>query len=335
MKKLGSICCILLSGFVLNIVFIGCGGKATGADGTVIAEFEWDGKHHITLEEMMAEIDELPDYKKRQYKEKQELEEYMTLMAESRLILCLAKDQNLDEDAEILEKVHDYLHELMVDKLTELEVDQQLTTTEEDFRLYFEENKDRFVEPEQVRGIAIAVANKARAEEVLQQIKDGKDIVEVSKELIDRGEMEGPGSNPADPGATGFFSRHSYPEEAQPFVKVAFDLEVGQTSDEIIVIEFGRPYYMIFRKDEHKQERQQELEEEYVRRNVERAVERDKRKQLMQAWIERLRERAKVKTYIDRIPEAPKEDDADTETEAAEDGSSSADDSMESKSEEQ
>ena len=64
MKKLGSICCILLSGFVLNIVFIGCGGKATGADGTVIAEFEWDGKHHITLEEMMAEIDELPDYKK-------------------------------------------------------------------------------------------------------------------------------------------------------------------------------------------------------------------------------------------------------------------------------
>ncbi len=335
MKKLGSICCILLSGFVLNIVFIGCGGKATGADGTVIAEFEWDGKHHITLEEMMAEIDELPDYKKRQYKEKQELEEYMTLMAESRLILCLAKDQNLDEDAEILEKVHDYLHELMVDKLTELEVDQQLTTTEEDFRLYFEENKDRFVEPEQVRGIAIAVANKARAEEVLQQIKDGKDIVEVSKELIDRGEMEGPGSNPADPGATGFFSRHSYPEEAQPFVKVAFDLEVGQTSDEIIVIEFGRPYYMIFRKDEHKQERQQELEEEYVRRNVERAVERDKRKQLMQAWIERLRERAKVKTYIDRIPEAPKEDDADTETEAAEDDSSSAHDSMESKSEEQ
>ena len=259
----------------------------------------------------------------------------MTLMAESRLILCLAKDQNLDEDAEILEKVHDYLHELMVDKLTELEVDQQLTTTEEDFRLYFEENKDRFVEPEQVRGIAIAVANKARAEEVLQQIKDGKDIVEVSKELIDRGEMEGPGSNPADPGATGFFSRHSYPEEAQPFVKVAFDLEVGQTSDEIIVIEFGRPYYMIFRKDEHKQERQQELEEEYVRRNVERAVERDKRKQLMQAWIERLRERAKVKTYIDRIPEAPKEDDADTETEAAEDDSSSANDSMESKSEEQ
>ncbi len=335
MKKLGNICCILLSGFVLNIVFIGCGGKATGADGTVIAEFEWDGKHHITLEEMMAEIDELPDYKKRQYKEKQELEEYMTLMAESRLILCLAKDQKLDEDAEILEKVHDYLHELMVDKLTELEVDQQLTTTEEDFRLYFEENKDRFVEPEQVRGIAIAVANKARAEEVLQQIKDGKDIVEVSKELIDRGEMEGPGSNPADPGATGFFSRHSYPEEAQPFVKVAFDLEVGQTSDEIIVIEFGRPYYMIFRKDEHKQERQQELEEEYVRRNVERAVERDKRKQLMQAWIEQLRERAKVKTYIDRIPEAPKEDDAGTETEAAEDDSSSADDPIESKSEEQ
>ena len=333
MKIRGSICFIMLSGFALNIAFSGCGGKATGPDGTVIAEFEWDGKHQITLEEMMAEIDELPDYKKRQYKEKEELEEYMTLMAESRLILLLAKDQKLDEDTEILEKVRDYLHELMVERLTEFEVDQQLHTTEEDYRLYFEENKDRFIEPEQVRGIAIAVANKARAEEVLQQIKDGRDIVEVSKELIDRGEMEGPGANPADPGATGFFSRRSYPEEAQPFVNVAFDLEVGQTSDEIIVIEFGRPYYMIFRKDEQKQERQQELDEEYVRRNVERAVERDKRKQLVEEWIDRLRERAQVKTYTDRIPDAPKEDDAAAETEATEDESTAVDDSDESKPE--
>lgn len=335
MKILGSIGFILLCGLALNIVFSGCGGKATSADSTVIAEFEWDGKHQITLEEMMAEINELPDYKKRQYKEKEELEEYMTLMAESRLILCLAKDQKLDEDAEILKKVHEYLHELMVDRLTELEVDQQLTTTEEDYRLYYEENKDRFVEPEQVRGIAIAVANNVRAEEALQQIKDGRDIVEVAKALVDRGEMEGPGANPESPGATGFFSRRSYPEEAQPFVDVAFDLEVGQASDELIVVEFGRPYYMIFRKDEHKQERQQELEEESVRRNVERAVKRNKRKELMQAWIDRLRERAKVKTYTDRIPEAPREDEATTEQETSEEESSSADDSDEGKSEEQ
>ena len=335
MKILGSIGFILLSGFALNIALSGCGGKATGADGTVIAEYEWDGKHQITLEEMMAEINELPDYKKRQYKEKEELDEYMTLMAESRLILCLAKDQKLDEDSEILKKVHDYLHELMVDKLTELEVDQQLKSTKEDYRLYYEENRDRFVEPEQVRGIAIAVANQARAEEILQQIKDGRDVVECAKELLDRGEMEGPGANPADPGATGFFSRRSYPEEAQPFVNVAFDLEIGQTSDELIVIEFGRPYYMIFRKDEHKQERQQELEEEYVHRNVERVVKRDKRKELMQAWIDRLRERAKVKTYTDRIPGKPKEDEAATEQEITEDEFSSDDDSGEVMSEEQ
>ena len=33
---------ILLSAVVLSIPFHGCGGKATGADGMVIAEFEWD-----------------------------------------------------------------------------------------------------------------------------------------------------------------------------------------------------------------------------------------------------------------------------------------------------
>ena len=60
---------------------------------------EWDGKkHHITLEEMQQEISELPEYKQRQYQDKEGLETYMLLMAESRLILSLARDRKLNED---------------------------------------------------------------------------------------------------------------------------------------------------------------------------------------------------------------------------------------------
>ena len=50
----------------------------------------------------------------------------MLLMAESRLILNLAREQKLNEDAEILKKVQDYLHELMVKKITTQEVDDKL-----------------------------------------------------------------------------------------------------------------------------------------------------------------------------------------------------------------
>ena len=91
---------------ILSVTLSGCGGKANAVEGTVIAEFEWKGKHQITLEEMMQEISELPEYKQKQYSETKEgLEEYMTLMAESRLILMMAKEQDLDQDGKIQKKV--------------------------------------------------------------------------------------------------------------------------------------------------------------------------------------------------------------------------------------
>ena len=81
-SQVSRLACLMLIGIVATcVVFNGCGGSATAAEGTVIAEFEWDGKHQITLEEMMQEIAELPEYKQKKYKDKSGLEEYMILMA--------------------------------------------------------------------------------------------------------------------------------------------------------------------------------------------------------------------------------------------------------------
>ena len=108
MNRIIAFFCLLLTGTLL----IGCGSKTEKIKGTIIAEFDWNGeKHHITLEEMMQEISELPDYKQEQYRETKEgLEEYMTLMAESRLILMIAQDKNLQGNEEIQDKIQDYLH---------------------------------------------------------------------------------------------------------------------------------------------------------------------------------------------------------------------------------
>jgi len=102
MNRIIAFFCLLLTGTLL----IGCGSKTEKIKGTIIAEFDWNGeKHHITLEEMMQEISELPEYKQDQYQETKEgLEEYMTLMAESRLILMIAQDNDLQENEEIQEK---------------------------------------------------------------------------------------------------------------------------------------------------------------------------------------------------------------------------------------
>ncbi len=311
---------LLIGVLAIHPVFYGCSDKAIGADGTVIAEYEWKGKHRITLEEMRQEISELPEYKQRQYQDKEGLETYMLLMAESRLILALASDEKLNEDPEILKKVQDYLHELMVKRITTQEVDDKLSLSEADYVAYYEAHKEEYVRPEQVRLLCITLLNKERADEVFAQIKEGKDLAELAQELSDRGELVGPGANPTSPGDTDYFSRDSYPPGTEPFLDAAFAAEIGDTHDGVIEVEVqGQKYYMIFRKDEARDAYQKPLEDEDVRKSVERKAEREKRDALMQEWITQLRERAEVKTFVDRIPEAqPEETEAETETEPEE-----------------
>ena len=310
---------LLLGILATHPIFYSCGDKAIGADGTVIAEFDWNGKQHITLEEMMQEISELPEYKQRQYQDKEGLETYMLLMAESRLILSLARDEKLNEDPEILKKVQEYLHELMVKRITTQEVDDKLTLSEEDYIQYYETHKEEYVRPAQVRLSCITLLDKDRADEAFAQIKGGKDILEVAQELSDRGELVGPGANPASPGDSDYISRDSFPTGTEPFLDAAFAGEKGTLHDGVIEVEVqGQKYFMMFRKDDARDEYQKLLDDEDVRKSVERKAEREKRQQLMDEWVRQLRERAEVKTYIDRIPEAQSEEESAAEEETEE-----------------
>ena len=317
--RLPGISLLLLGILATHPVFYSCSDKAIGADGTVIAEFEWNGKHHITLEEMLQEISELPEYKQRQYQDKEGLETYMLLMAESRLILNLARDQKLNEDVEILKKVQDYLQELMVKKITTQEVDDKLVLTEDDYLAYYEANKADFVRPAQVRLLCITLIDGERADEVSTEIKAGKDITEMAQELSDRGELVGPGANASSPGDTDYFGRDAYPPGTEPFLDAAFAAEIGTLHDDVIEVEVqGQKYYMMFRKDEARDEYQKPFEDEDVRKTIERKVEREKREALLMAWVQQLRERAEVKTYIDRIPEAEPEAEPPAESDSEE-----------------
>lgn len=300
---------LLLALLAVLPLLTGCGDKAIGADGTVITTYEWDGKkHHITLEEMQQEISELPEYKQRQYQDKEGLETYMLLMAESRLILSLARDRKLNEDPELLKKVQDYLHELMVKKITAREVDDKLALTEDDYLRYYEAHKDDYVRPAQVRLLCITLTDKTRADEVFAEIRAGKDIAEAAQELADRGELVGPGANPASPGDTDYISRNAFPEGTEPFLDAAFDADIGALHDGVIEVDVqGQKYFMMFRKDEARDAYQKPFEEEDVRKNVVRKVERERRNAMMAEWVTQLRERAEVKTYTDRIPEAEEE----------------------------
>lgn len=302
---------LMLAMLAVLPLITGCGDKAIGADGTVIATYEWEGKkHHITLEEMQQEISELPEYKQRQYQDKDGLETYMLLMAESRLILSHARDRKLNEDPEILKKVQDYLHELMVKKITAQEVDDKLALTEDDYLRYYEAHQEDYVRPAQVRLLCITLTDEERAHAVFAEIEAGKDIAEAAQELSDRGELVALGANPASPGDTNYISRSDFPEGTEAFLDAAFSTEIGELHDGVIEVEVqGQKYFMMFRKDEARDAYQKPFEEEDVRKNVVRKVEREKRNARLAEWVAQLRESSEVKTFIDRIPEAEPETD--------------------------
>ena len=305
MKRFSIVHTLLFVAIIATLPFLySCGDKAIGADGTVIAEFEWDGKQRITLEEMMQEISELPEYKQRQYRDKAGLEEYMTLMAESRLILCLAKDKKLNEDPEILKKVQNYLIDLMVEKITEQEVESKLLLSEEDYLNYYEANKEDYIRPAQVKLMCITLIDKQRADEVFAELKAGKDIALAAQELSDRGELVGPGANPETPGDTDYIGKNSYPSGTEPFMEAAFNAEIDKLHPSVIEVEVqGSKYYMMFVKKEARDAFQRPFSEEDVRKSIVRKAERERRDMLMKEWTTKLRERAEVKTFIDRIPE--------------------------------
>ena len=180
--------------------------------------------------------------------------------------------------------------------------------TDADYKAYYEAHKVDYVRPAQVRLLCITLTDKERADETSAKIKAGKDIAEAAQELSDRGELTGPGANPAAPGDTDYFGRNNYPSGTEPFLDAAFSAEIGQLHSDVIEVEVqGQKYYMMFRKDEARDEYQKPFDDEDVRKSVERKADREKREALMTQWISQLRERGEVKTYIDRIPEAEPE----------------------------
>ena len=278
----------------LSYVFTGCSQKASPEN--FLAEFD---KQAITLDEFEKEFSELSDREKRKYEGEEGLAEYLTLMAESRMLLDVARDEGLDRDEEMAQQVQDYKDQLIVKELVKREVDDKVAVNDSDLKQYYEENKADYVEPDKIVVTEITLKDEEKAKELMAKIKDGADFTELAKEVDAKGESEGPGAG--NEGKTRPFSESQF-RNAQEFVKTAFALELNQISD-IIVQPMGEiTYYMIIRLDEKIPSRQKEFSE--VEKKIRRLVQKQKKKDQMDSWLEKVKAEKKYKLYPDRIPES-------------------------------
>lgn len=281
-----------------------------------VAEYNWDGSaKQISLADLKAAIEKLPPHRQEKYDDRTSKAEYLDELIAEKLKLLAAIEREFDKDEEFLKKAEDYKHQLMVERLTENEVDNKISYTEEDIKQYYQTNKSEYIEEPEVQATCIALLDEDRAQEVLEEIKGGKDIVAAAKELWEVGELEGPGVNEEEPGRTRFFSRDEA-NEWKELIDTLFEMEIGEMTQEVFETDIrDKTHFMIFSKRDHRPERQKELDE--VRNRVERQVEREKKRQRITEWVKAFTTEGKLKTFPERIPEPQPDEESEEETSPA------------------
>ena len=279
----------------------------------ILVEYKWNGKpYQISLADLNAAIAELPVYRQQNYETREDKAEYLEELIDERLQILRAADDGFDSLAEHLKKLEDYTHQLMVEKLTEAEVDAKIVISDEDLMAQYQANLSDYIEEAKVRATCITVDDEDFGNETLDTIKAGKDIAEMAKELAEVGKLaNGPGTNQDDPGNTYMFTKSASPRWAE-FIDAVFEQEVGEMTDTLFEVDVNEEtFYLIFRKEEHHPDRQQEFDE--VKDDVRRTVEREKKRARINEWVTEITEKGQLKTYPENIPEPPKPEEAETE----------------------
>jgi len=279
----------------------------------ILAEYKWNDKpYQISLADLNAAIAELPVYRQQNYETREDKAEYLEELIDERLQILRAADDGFDSLAEHLKKLEDYTHQLMVEKLTEAEVDNKIDVTDEDLMAHYQANLSEYIEEAKARATCITLDDEDFANETLDAILAGKDIAEMAKELTEAGKLaNGPGTNQDDPGNTYMFTKAASARWTE-FIDAVFEQEIGEMTDTLFEVDVNEEtFYLIFRKEEHQPDRQQEFDE--VKSDVQRTVEREKKRSRINEWVTEITEKGKLKTYPENIPEPPKPEEVETE----------------------
>lgn len=177
--------------------------------------------------------------------------------------------------------------QLKYKKLLEQQFADKIKVTEEEAKEYYENNKQEFENPEQVKASHILIESdpndpnksKKKAEKLLKQIQEGADFAALAK-----ANSEGPSSQRG--GDLGFFSKG---QMVPAFEKVAFNLEPNEVSDEVVKTRFG---YHIIKKTGEKKASTTSFED--AKENIMEQLKNQKRAELARDYINKLKEQADI-----------------------------------------
>jgi peptidyl-prolyl cis-trans isomerase C len=174
---------------------------------------------------------------------------------------------------------------LLMEKVVRQAVYAKVAVAESEVDDYYQEHRDEFDRPAQVRARQIVVASKEEGQRVLGLLRQGEPFTEVARQNSLSPDAE-------EGGDLGFFARGDMPPE---FDAIVFTLPVGRISD-LVQSEYG---FHIFLVEERREALRLPLSE--LRTEIRDRLLAEKEERAYQRWLQDLRGRATIEVDWSRL----------------------------------
>lgn len=256
---------------------IGCSKSGGGkAGGPVVAKID---KAEITKDDFTKEIGRIPEWARQQFQGAEGKDKFLDELIKRELIYQHALKMKLDKDPEYLDKVREFEKMTLVSLVLKKEVEEKAVVNDAEVKAFYDKNADKFTIGTELRASHILVDTEKEANDIEAKIKKGESFADLAKKYSkDRGSADKGGD-------VGYFSRGKMVPE---FENAAASLKPGEVSAPVKT-RFG---YHIIKLTDIKQGNRASFEQSAE--SIQRQLLGEKRKNLFDAYVEKLKGELKV-----------------------------------------
>ncbi|MFW5998711.1 MAG: peptidylprolyl isomerase [Halanaerobiaceae bacterium] len=200
-------------------------------------------------------------------------------LSESQLVETLSQQGigSLDQYKEMF--LNESEQDLLINKLSQ-EVVEEAEVSDQEIENYYNENKERYEQEDQVEASHILLDTEEEAEDIIEQLENGADFSDLAEEYsTDQGSA-------SQGGSLGFFEKNG--QMIPEFEEAAFDLEIGEISNPV-ESQYG---YHVIKVTDKKEAGVQSLTE--VKDNIEQNLLNSKQQQVWEEYVEEIKDEAEI-----------------------------------------
>lgn len=117
-----------------------------------------------------------------EYKAELKKEDLLQQLITQTLLVQQANNLNLQSDPEISFQIKNTIDQILIQVLLEREIIEKTFLEDNEIQSYYDENKENYWKEEEIHALNIIVESEEEANEIIQQLKEGKDFSEIAKE---------------------------------------------------------------------------------------------------------------------------------------------------------